>query len=359
MSVKAYFTNDGKKFWRVDTWLKGPGGGRRRFRESRIPTKEQATALENKMLTQAFEGRWFSRPKPFSVKEAWEAYEPVTKKHNRSWQADVGRAKHVVEHLGAVQVSELKQHHVDNYLKTRSQEKSRRGRPPADTTLFKEVSLLRRFVNFAVNDHDLRVNPFKSINLKHVDNVRQFVLHEVDFGRLLGKADAWFRLPLLLGYDCGMRRGEILELQWSMVDLKNNSIRLPASITKTQKPRTVPLTDRAAAELRRAPRSIRGYVITNPRTDERRYDFRKAFAKACDGASIEGLWFHDLRRSYVTNARRRGVEESVVRKVTGHRTRAIFDRYDVVDDEDIQSAARRVAAGRDRELAAAGADTSK
>ena len=40
--------------------------------------------------------------------------------------------------------------------------------------------------------------------------------------------------------------------------------------------------------------------------------------------------------SFVTNARRRGVPESVVMRMSGHRTRSVFDRYNVIEDEDIQ-----------------------
>jgi integrase len=48
-------------------------------------------------------------------------------------------------------------------------------------------------------------------------------------------------------------------------------------------------------------------------------------------AGLRGLWFHDLRRSFITRARRVGVPESVVMKMSGHRTRAVFERYNVVD----------------------------
>jgi len=57
-------------------------------------------------------------------------------------------------------------------------------------------------------------------------------------------------------------------------------------------------------------------------------------------AKVEGRWFHDLRRSFVTRARKLGVSDSVVMRMSGHRTRAVFDRYNVLDEKDLREAVR-------------------
>jgi len=94
------------------------------------------------------------------------------------------------------------------------------------------------------------------------------------------------------------------------------------------------------------PRHIKSdWVFTNPETEEAWKDIRKVFRRACKAVKLTGVWFHDLRRSFVTNARRRGVPESVVMRMSGHRSRAVFDRYNIVEEDDLRDAVKRIEAG--------------
>jgi integrase len=71
-------------------------------------------------------------------------------------------------------------------------------------------------------------------------------------------------------------------------------------------------------------------------------DFKKAWSKACEDAKVPGRLFHDLRRIAVRDMRRAGVSETVAMAVTGHRTRAMFDRYNITDEDDKREALRRL-----------------
>ena len=124
-----------------------------------------------------------------------------------------------------------------------------------------------------------------------------------------------------------MRKEEVLALRWEQVDLDASTIELAPEDTKTDEPRLIVLTQRAKEALRTLPSRFKkkGFVFIHPKRKSRWVDIKKRFRRAVEAAELRGLWFHDLRRSFITRARRLGVPESVVMRMSGRRTRAVFE----------------------------------
>jgi integrase len=346
MGVSKYIAR-GKTWWRVDEWLAQPDGTFVRYRKKRIPTKEQAVACATKVKAESFEGRFFDRVRtPTStVADLWSAYQPIAKRDNDAWQTDLGRAKHLVRHLAMRRAFSLTLKDIDAYRTRRLSESTLRGTQPASATLDREVELLKRILNYAVACGTLPNNPVANAKLLRKPNVRRVVLDEAAFQRLLEASEESLKPILLVAFDTGMRQREILDLRWEQVDLRQGVVRLAPQDTKGEESRLVVLTKRVRTVLEELPRGLPSTpVFRNPRTGEAWQDIRKAFHRAGKAAGLDEVWFHDLRRSFVTRARRLGVPESVVMRMSGHRTRAVFDRYNIVSEDDLREAVSRIEA---------------
>ena len=211
------------------------------FKKAGIPTHEMAVALEQKMRTEAFEGRYFDRlkAKPLTVADAWKNYEPILQRDAQDPLTDVGRAKHFVEELGSRRAVALTLRDIDTYREKRKNEISHRRKAPAVSTVNREVSLLRHVLNHAVRRGDLDRNPLLGVKMLDEDNVREVAISEAEFQKLFDCAEAPLKPILLAAFDTGMRKREILDLRWDQVNLKEGTVRLAARDTKGKHARVI------------------------------------------------------------------------------------------------------------------------
>lgn len=176
--------------------------------------------------------------------------------------------------------------------------------------------------------------------------------------------EPWLRAMLAVAYSFGFRKGELLQMRTRQVDLLNRTITLDPGTTKNGEGRTIKMTQEVYEVLLEC---VRGKapddLLFTRQSGKPVLDFRGTWYSLCQksglgqltrtevgGEKWEGLIFHDLRRSAVRNMVRRGIPERVSMAISGHKTRAVFDRYNIVSESDLIDAARRIEEGRENEV---------
>lgn len=177
---------------------------------------------------------------------------------------------------------------------------------------------------------------------------RKGFLGRDQFDTLISKLPDNLKPLVTFLYYCGVRVGEACQIEWKQVDLDAALIRLEEDQTKNSEARTIPLPDVLVQMLQKI-HTRQGIMFDDT-------NLRKAWQKACVAAQLgtltevdgkadpryTGLIVHDLRRSAIKNLMKAGVNEKVAMKISGHKTRDVFDRYHIVDTEDVVNDVRRV-----------------
>jgi integrase len=138
-----------------------------------------------------------------------------------------------------------------------------------------------------------------------------------------------------------MRKSEILTLKWKNLDFQNKVILLDALSTKTREKREIPLDDRLLNLFRQFTKTNETEYVFSYRGRPIR-ELKTAFNHACAKAGIDNFRFHDLRHCGVTNMRKAGVPDNVIMSISGHKTAAMFRRYDSIDRSDRLDALEKV-----------------
>lgn len=227
----------------------------------------------------------------------------------------------------------------------------RKSQGAGNGTINRELSALKRMFSLGKEQRKV-INPPHIAKLKE-NNVRKGFLEHDQYLSLKDALPDYLKPLLVLAYHTGMRKGEYTSIKWSQVDLIEGIITLNHGETKNNEARLLVLSGdlyQTIAEQKR----LRDeqypdcpYVLFNYRTGEQIKDFRFGWEKACKKAGLpyEGkgkLTPHDLRRSAIRVLTRAGVSETVAMKISGHKTRSVFDRYNITSIEDIKEASLKV-----------------
>jgi integrase len=228
----------------------------------------------------------------------------------------------------------------------------RQAAKAANATINLELSALKRMFTLARQASKLLVAPH--IPMLQLDNVRRGFFEREMFDSLRAHLPAEVQPVVTFAYLTGWRASsEVLTLQWHQVDLDAAIVRLDPGTTKNREGRTFPFS--MLPELQAVLEEQRAITTALERSGGKIVPwvfhragvpiagFRKSWITACKAAGCPGRIPHDFRRTAVRNLVRAGVPERVAMTLTGHKTRSVFERYNIVSEADLGAGVEKLA----------------
>jgi len=248
---------------------------------------------------------------------------------------------HLRRYFGNYKAPQITTPKIKEYILQRLEEVA------ANATINRELAALKRMLNLGAQQTPPLVDRVPHIPMLRENNVRKGFFEHSEFIALRDALPEYLKGFVTFAYKTGWRLTEIETLKWSQVDIHQGIVRLEAGETKNDEGRTVYLDSELEDvifkcwENRKTKQVLLPYVFLNQKCDDRIKRFDKAWRRACRAAGVGPKLFHDLRRTAVRNMTRAGVVEQVAMKISGHKSRSVFERYNITNDADLREASKK------------------
>lgn len=342
-AVRIRLTKDGIERWYYQLWVEKNG---KRIRKEKIikhaRNREEAVLELEKVHQEYLEGR-YNKEEKTQFKDLAEKYviyaEGIGKKSLDCDRSYLYQKNGLVDFFGGMWIHEINSFNIGEYKKLR-----KNGRVTNTTNL--HLSLLRRMLNLAKrwkiklgDEVQNIVNPEE-----HFDTVpeRKRVLKDEEEEKLLKKLPPKLQRIVTIALNTGMRKMEILSLEWKDTNLDKREVLIITEKSKTKTERRIPLNDKTLKcfQVLKAENGSSQYVFpsSNSKT-EYMTDIQKPFKRACKKAEIENLHFHDLRRTFGTRLHYANVPLYHIMLLLGHSDLKTTQRYlGLKNEEDLKDA---------------------
>jgi integrase len=274
---------------------------------------------------------------------------------------------HLAKFFGGRRMSSISTSDVRAYIAKRQddviewgKEGERQSRPVSSGEINRELTALKRMFRLALQAGKLYAAPH--IPMLRENNVRTGFFEWEQFEAVRRHLPEYAQPIVTFAYYTGWRiTSEVQPLEWRQVDFEAGTVRLDAGTTKNGEGRVFvfgfvdelrELLEGQRASVKELART-RNKIVPSVfhRNGAKVKSIRKSWANACVAAGCPGRMLHDFRRTAVRNLVRAGIPERVAMTMTGHKTRSVFERYNIVSDGDLREAGQRLSAFVARERA--------
>ena len=253
--------------------------------------------------------------------------------------------QHLSKYFGGIKVPLIRRADIKEYKVQRQSAtgKCRGMRKVGPRTVNAELSTARRIVNWSIHEleYDLGRNPFARFGTLNEEEERR-IPHRItppEMGKMIACADKIFALALYTAWYTGMRKMEILTLRQANLyetTLMDGTPYRFARLehTKSGRKRDVPLRDSLWTMIQSA--LSRDSTWLFPGQGNNHLDLRKRFDKVKLDTGLSHVVFHDIRRSFVSNASEKGFQEKVIATIVGHKVPGMTNLYRIPSREELK-----------------------
>ena len=326
-------------------WVKYYDNGRPVQQSTEKMEKREAQAVLKKAEAKVLDGQ---REGPKINRTKFDDLIPLLKreyeiKGRKTWNRREQHLVHLLKVFGGVKVKLINSDRLQTYVTKRLSE------GVSNATINRELDCLHRLMVLGSRQTPPLVGRIPHFPKLAEENVREGFFEHDEFLALRGAAPNHLKVAMTIAYYTGMRQGEIIGpngLKWDQVNLEEGTIRLGSKQTKTKTPRIIYMTGDFLMVMMKM-KQLRDQHFPNcpyvcHLNGQVFAEFKKSWKTACQRIGLVGKTFHDLRRTGVRNLVRAGVPETVAMKISGHKTRSVFDRYNITSEEDLKEAATRL-----------------
>jgi integrase len=247
------------------------------------------------------------------------------------------RLKHLLPFFSDTPLADINQSTIRKYRQERQkpiaviQKGQQKMKTIKAATVNRDLSVLRRILNWSVEEGYLLSNPLGRLRMERERRTKRPVMSLAEEIKLTAAASEHLQRIILCALHTGMRRGEILHQRWEDIDFDNRILHVSHSKTPEGEMREIPLTTRLYAMLV-AIRKDHGVVFTFENHDLT--EIKTTWRSSLRRSGIRHFRFHDLRHTANTRMMLAGVLQEVRREILGHssqRSRDVNDRYTQIE----------------------------
>jgi integrase len=304
--------------WYIDLTFKG-----QRIRESIGPSRKDAEKIIAKRKTEIIENKYLDirkDPVPIKFYDFAKEYLQWAKANKKpsTYNRDLYIMRQFDKEFEGTTIQAITTWQIDKW-------KSRRKEGLAVGSINRELALLKHVFSMAVKWRKLKENPTRDVRGFKGETKRVRFLMPDEIQKLLLNCMDHLKPIVTLALHTGMRKGELLGLQWSQINSEQGIITL--TDTKNNERRDIPINETVKATLEGIERRA-DLVFANRRGKQiDQAALYLAFHEALEKSDITDFRFHDLRHTFASSLVMEGVDIMVIKELLGHKDLKMTLRY--------------------------------